>query len=605
MVDLHLEVDEGILLQATEVERYGRDEYSLDEMVLTNKYIICVYEKGNGLFAKSESITEKIPLSKIKVAGGKVQVMKVDNDDHGVGMQVLFADGTREHFIFSNNKRELPIWIGAITQAITGEQYIEPDVANKKGKKTGAGMAMFAAGIKEVADTVKQTAGEAKQQVVGSLQEAGFNVRNSETQTTSEDEVMEQPEVKTITPKFCVNCGEKLKDGAKFCYGCGSPVSVIKQEIHEQEHKVEEPKGEATTAEKLDDSENTSTRTRVEDEELTERKVVYEGKIHKCPNCGEVLGSFQATCPTCGHEVRDAKNSYSVREFAAKLEEIEHGRSTKDVVANAPAVNNIPLVQIETKTAQINDVIELDIGDRLRETFGVEVSGIDVASIEIDKSSEGYRELMSVTKDIASVTIKAEAAAKVKDIADKQRIEVENYEETLRIQREEGQYAQHKQTQSANIGAFQVEKQAEVGVAGANALGQMGANGAGEINLGGDGNGGMGFNPAAMMVSMAVGSVVGQNIAGSMNNIMGGMNQPTQGITPPPVPATAYNVAVNGQAAGPFDLTTLQKMAVSGQFNGSSLVWKAGMASWVAAETVDELKTVLTNVMPPIPTSEE
>ena len=42
-----------------------------------------------------------------------------------------------------------------------------------------------------------------------------------------------------------------------------------------------------------------------------------------------MLGSFQATCPTCGHEVRDAKNSYSVREFAAKLEEIEHGRSTK------------------------------------------------------------------------------------------------------------------------------------------------------------------------------------------------------------------------------------------------------------------------------------
>lgn len=133
----------------------------------------------------------------------------------------------------------------------------------------------------------------------------------------------------------------------------------------------------------------------------------------------------------------------------------------------------------------------------------------------------------------------------------------------------------------------------------------MGANGAGEINLGGDGNGGMGFNPAAMMASMAVGGVVGQNIAGSINNIMGVMNQPVQGITPPPVPATAYNVAVNGQATGPFDLTTLQKMAVSGQFNGSSLVWKAGMASWVAAETVDELKAVLANVMPPIPASKE
>ena len=133
----------------------------------------------------------------------------------------------------------------------------------------------------------------------------------------------------------------------------------------------------------------------------------------------------------------------------------------------------------------------------------------------------------------------------------------------------------------------------------------MGANGAGEINLGGDGSGGMGFNPAAMMTSMAVGSVVGQNIAGSMNNIMGGMNQPMQGMVPPPVPTVAYNVAVNGQATGPFDLATLQQMAISGQFNGSSLVWKAGMASWVAAETVDDLKPVLANVMPPIPTSEE
>ena len=54
-----------------------------------------------------------------------------------------------------------------------------------------------------------------------------------------------------------------------------------------------------------------------------------------------------------------------------------------------------------------------------------------------------YHQLMSVTKDIAGATAKAEAEAKIKDIADKQRIEAENYEETLRIQREEGQYAQH------------------------------------------------------------------------------------------------------------------------------------------------------------------
>lgn len=278
-------------------------------------------------------------------------------------------------------------------------------------------------------------------------------------------------------------------------------------------------------------------------------------------------------------------------------------RYIKDVVANAPAQHNIPLVQIETKTAQINDVVELDLSERLKETFGVTVSGIDIGSIEIDKSSERYRELMSVTKDIAGATAQAEAAARIKDIADKQRIEVENYEETLRIKREEGQYAQHKATQTANIGAFQVEKQAEVGVAGAEALGQMGANGAGDISLGGSGDVG-GFNMAAMMASMAVGGAVGQNIAGSMNNMMSGINQPAQtNITPPPIPTVMYHVAVNGQATGPFNMATLSQMVAGGQLNANSLVWKNGMTEWVKAGTVEELKALF-SLIPPVPSTE-
>lgn len=290
-------------------------------------------------------------------------------------------------------------------------------------------------------------------------------------------------------------------------------------------------------------------------------------------------------------------NNFSLDDFQKQIRDVV-SRYVKDTVANAPASNNIPLVQIETKTAQITDTVEYDLGKRLKEGFGIQVSGVDIGAIELDKSSEGYRQLMSVTKDIAGATTKAEAEAKIKDIAAKQRIEAENYEETLRIQREEGQYAQHKQTQSANIGAFQVEKQAEVGVAGANALGQMGANGAGDVNLGG----GDGFNMAAMMASMAVGGAVGQNIAGSMNNMMSGINQPMQsGATPPPIPTVAYNVAVNGQATGPFDINILQQMAVAGQFTVNSLVWKAGMSSWVKAGTVEELNSIFANVMPPIP----
>lgn len=273
-------------------------------------------------------------------------------------------------------------------------------------------------------------------------------------------------------------------------------------------------------------------------------------------------------------------------------------RYVKDAVANAPASNNIPVVQIEAKTAQINDIIEFDIGERLKENFGVVVSGVDIGAIEIDKASEGYRQLMAVTQELAAATAQAQTEAHIKDIHDKQRIEAENYQETLRIQREEAQYAQHKQTQSANFGAFQVEKQAEVGVAGANALGQMGANGAGSVDLGGNGTG---FNPAAMMAGMAMGGAVGQNVAGMMNNMMGGVNQPVQPpVAPPPIPTVSYHVAINGQAAGPFDMAALKQMAAAGQFTADSLVWKAGMAQWAKADSIAELQAMFVS-MPPVP----
>ena len=63
-----------------------------------------------------------------------------------------------------------------------------------------------------------------------------------------------------------------------------------------------------------------------------------------------------------------------------------------------------------------------------------------------------------------------------------------------------------------------------------------------------------------------------------------------------------YHVAVNGQATGPFDMTTLQQMAAAGQLAAASLVWKAGMTKWEAAETVDELKFLLGQIPPSIPT---
>lgn len=45
------------------------------------------------------------------------------------------------------------------------------------------------------------------------------------------------------------------------------------------------------------------------------RQQEFIGTIKKCPNCGQVLKSFQAKCPACGHEITGIGANVSVKEF--------------------------------------------------------------------------------------------------------------------------------------------------------------------------------------------------------------------------------------------------------------------------------------------------
>lgn len=98
--------------------------------------------------------------------------------------------------------------------------------------------------------------------------------------------------------QFCPYCGTKLDDGARFCKNCGEAIAnnTQEQQTLKREKRIEE--------------------------NPSERKIVYEGYVHKCPSCGEVLEAFLTVCPACGHELRNVKSSTSVREFALKLEAI-------------------------------------------------------------------------------------------------------------------------------------------------------------------------------------------------------------------------------------------------------------------------------------------
>jgi hypothetical protein len=72
---------------------------------------------------------------------------------------------------------------------------------------------------------------------------------------------------------------------------------------------------------------------------------------------------------------------------------------------------------------------------------------------------------------------------------------------------------------------------------------------------------------------------------------------------PPPLPsAVAFYAAIDGATSGPFDITTLASHAKTGKLGRKTLVWKAGMASWSAADTIPELLPLFADVPPPLPT---
>lgn len=104
-------------------------------------------------------------------------------------------------------------------------------------------------------------------------------------------------------------------------------------------------------------------------------------------------------------------NNFDIDSFQKQIKDAV-SRYVKDAVANAPATHNIPVVQIESKTAQINNAIEADISKRLKADFGVVVSGVDIGAIEIDKYSDGYNQLIAVTKNMTAKTVQAQTEAK-------------------------------------------------------------------------------------------------------------------------------------------------------------------------------------------------
>jgi membrane protease subunit (stomatin/prohibitin family) len=106
-------------------------------------------------------------------------------------------------------------------------------------------------------------------------------------------------------------------------------------------------------------------------------------------------------------------------------------------------------------------------------------------------------------------------------------------------------------------------------------------------------------NPGGI-AGIGAGIGAGAAIGSQMGAAMGGMASASGG--PPPMPtAVGFYLGVNGQQQGPFDMGTLAAKVREGVLTSSTLVWKPGMKVWAAAESVEDLQSLLAAAPPPLP----
>ena len=242
-------------------------------------------------------------------------------------------------------------------------------------------------------------------------------------------------------------------------------------------------------------------------------------------------------------------------------------RYVKNVVINVPDEHNIPIVQIERKISVINDLIEKDITSRLFNDFGVTVTGVDIAAIEIDKASDGYRQLKAITKDITTAKVEAQTEVEIKEMKADQKLGVFSKAANIYSDIKDRNFARKTGTSQVN------------NVAGK--IGEVAAKGVGVVS--------------------SIGSSFVQNLGNTNENQQGKANN----VEMPPIPnISSYYVARNGEADGPFDVKTLKEMASKGELMKTSLVWKQGMDNWEEAQSIGDLSEIFKPMipdMPPIP----
>jgi len=107
-------------------------------------------------------------------------------------------------------------------------------------------------------------------------------------------------------------------------------------------------------------------------------------------------------------------------------------------------------------------------------------------------------------------------------------------------------------------------------------------------------------NPSGGGAAEGMGLGMGFAMANQMVNSPA-MAPAAAAAAPPPLPAGAWHIAVNGQTQGPFTLQQVAQGIAAGQVAAATQVWSAGMPQWAPAGQVGQLAGLFAPAPPPPP----
>jgi len=254
--NLGLDYDEVVIMKETSVAHGGVMAIYTDELVLTNKRIICL---SKGVFGGTKKIYY-YPLEQIKVFRGIPQVQQGKLSNGTASLDVYLIDGEEQFNFQTKNKKTISIWIEEIRKLFGAESrydshgdVIDEDEDNYEDDDSLVGA------FKEVGDEFKDV-GREFAEAFGFKPKKKKKPENSNSRGGSTSKSLSTMANMGIR---CPSCGEPISINSRFCPSCGAPIGI----------------GNGTTI------------------KSEQQEVV-------CPKCGKRLDPSLKFCTECGTEIK-------------------------------------------------------------------------------------------------------------------------------------------------------------------------------------------------------------------------------------------------------------------------------------------------------------